>query len=127
MLYGNDIDQSTSPLEAGLGWTVKFGEHDFVGRRVLEQQKAAGVSRRMVALEMLDRHIPRPHCAVFRDEDRVGELTSGTFSPTFRKGIGLGYVATDSAKAGTDVAVEIRGDRFPGRLVRKPMYKREGA
>lgn len=81
----------------------------------------------MVALEMLDRRIPRPHCALYRDGEPIGELTSGTFSPTFKKGIGLGYVRSGSAKAGTDVAVQIRNDNYPARLVRKPMYKREGA
>lgn len=127
MLYGNDIDHATSPLEAGLGWTVKFGDHDFVGRDVLERQKTEGLGRRMVAIEMLDRRIPRPHCAVYRDGASVGELTSGTFSPTLKKGIGLGYVRTDSAKAGTEVMVQIRNDHYPARVVRKPMYKREGA
>lgn len=127
MLYGNDIDHSTSPLEAGLGWTVKFGEHDFIGRPVLERQKEEGLKRRMVALEMLDRRIPRPHCVVYRDGEPIGELTSGTFSPTYKKGIGLGYVQTGSARAGTDVAVQIRSDTYPARLVRKPVYKREGA
>lgn len=127
MLYGNDIDHSTSPLEAGLGWTVKFGDHDFVGRDVLERQKAEGLKRRMVAIEMLDRRIPRPHCAVYRDGEPVGELTSGTFSPALKKGIALGYVRSDSAKAGTEVTVQIRNDTHPGRVARKPMYKREGA
>ena len=127
MLYGNDIDQTTSPLEAGLGWTVKFGEHDFIGRKTLEEQKDRGVGRRMVQLEMLDRAIPRPHFPIRRDGETVGELTSGTFSPTFNKGIGLGYVQRDYAKAGTDVGVEVREQQHPARLVRKPMYKREGA
>jgi aminomethyltransferase len=127
MLYGNDIDETTSPLEAGLGWTVKFGEADFVGRAALERQKAEGVARRMVGLEMLDRSIPRPHFAVSMDGQPIGELTSGTFSPTFNKGIGLGYIRADVSKAGTDVTVQIRDQWHPARLVRKPMYKREGA
>lgn len=127
MLYGNDIDQTTSPLEAGLGWTVKFGEHDFIARDVLERQKAEGVTRRMVQLEMLDRGIPRPHYRVWADGNEVGSLTSGTFSPTFSKGIGMGYVGRDAAKAGTAIEVEIRKERHPARVVKKPMYKREGA
>lgn len=125
MLYGNDIDNTTSPLEAGLGWTVKFGESPFIGRDVLEEQKAEGVKRRMVALEMADRAIPRPHFPISRDGERVGELTSGTFSPTFSRGIGLGYVQKDAAKTGTEVQVEIRERQHPAQVVRKPMYKRQ--
>lgn len=127
MLYGNDIDSSTSPLEAGLGWTVKFGEADFLGREVMEQQKASGLRRRMVQIEMLDRAIPRQHHRVWVDGDQVGELTSGTFSPTFQRGVGLGYVRADQARPGTEVEIEVRGDRHPARVVKKPMYKREGA
>lgn len=126
MLYGNDIDENTTPLAAGLGWTVKFGESDFIGRTALERQKAGGLERRMVMMEMLDRSIPRPHYPVSRDREQVGELTSGTFSPTFARGIGLGYVHTDAAKVGAEVSVEIRAQPHPARLVRKPMYKRNG-
>jgi aminomethyltransferase len=126
MLYGNDIDSTTTPLEAGLGWTVKFGEADFIGRSALEQQRSEGVSRRMVQFEMLDRAIPRPHYAIQGDGAVIGETTSGTFSPTFGKGIGLAYVETPVAKPGTEVAVAIREQPHPARLVRKPLYKREG-
>lgn len=127
MLYGNDIDHTTSPLEAGLGWTVKFGEHDFLGRRVLEQQKAEGVQRRLVQLEMLDRAIPRPHYPIIHGERAVGELTSGTFSPTFNHGIALGYVERGAGKTGTEVQIMIRDVAHPARVAQKPLYKREGA
>lgn len=125
MLYGNDIDDTTSPLEAGLGWTVKFGTCDFVGRKVLERQKSEGLKRRMVAIDMKDRAIPRQHYPIAVDGETIGELTSGTFSPTFGRGIGLGYVRADRAKAGTEVAVQVRQASHPGQIVRKPMYKRE--
>jgi aminomethyltransferase len=125
MLYGNDIDDSTTPLEAGLGWTVKFGEHDFIGRPVLEHQKAEGVPRRMIQIEMLDRGIPRPHQPILQNDEQIGELTSGTFSPTFSKGVALGYARTGAAKVGSEVQIEIRGERHPARVARKPMYKRE--
>ena len=125
LLYGNDIDETTSPLEAGLGWTVKFGELDFMTRDVLERQKAEGVARRMVAVEMVDRGVPRAHFPLWDDGHRVGELTSGTFSPTFNRGIGLGYIEAGRGKAGTEVQVEIRDRRYPARVVRKPMYRRE--
>jgi aminomethyltransferase len=125
MLYGNDIDQTTTPLEAGLGWTVKFGPSDFVGRARLEAQKAEGLQRKMVALDMGDRAIPRQHCEIFADGERIGEVTSGTFSPTLGRGIGLGYVRADHARAGSAVDVHIRQSSHGVRVVRKPMYKRE--
>jgi aminomethyltransferase len=127
MLYGNDIDDTTTPLEAGLGWTVKFGAHDFVGRETLERQKSEGVQRRMVAVELEDRVIPRPHYEIRSQGEHVGELTSGTYSPTFEHGIGLAYVRKSDAKAGTNVEVVVRQQEHPARIVRKPMYKREGA
>jgi aminomethyltransferase len=127
MLYGNDIDNTTNPLEAGLGWTVKLGEHDFIGRGALERQKADGLTRRMVAVEVVDRAIPRPHFRIVDGDAPVGELTSGTFSPTLQHGIGLGYVAASYAKAGTDLSILIRDQPHPARVVRKPIYKREGA
>lgn len=127
MLYGNDIDQTTSPLEAGLGWTVKFRPSGFTGQDVLERQKAEGVPRRMIAIEMLDRSIPRPHFEIFRDGARIGEMTSGTFSPTLGTGIGLAYIEAGAARVGDEVEVEIRGQRHPARIARKPMYKREGS
>jgi aminomethyltransferase len=122
MLYGNDIDQTTTPLEAGLGWTVKFAKHEFIGRASLEQQKEEGIQRRMMALEMLGRGIPRPHASILLDGRDIGELTSGTFSPTFNRGIGLGYVQSD-AKPGTEVNVAIRGQLLRARLARKPLYE----
>lgn len=127
MLYGNDIDDSTTPLEAGLGWTVKFGSNGFVGRDALERQKAEGVQRRMVAVQMEDRGIPRPHFEILSSGHHSGELTSGTYSPTFECGIGLGYVRTDVAKVGTRLDIVIRSQEHPARVVRKPMYKREDA
>lgn len=127
MLYGNDINETTTPLEAGLGWTVKFGPNDFIGRDLLEQQKAKGVQRRMVAVEMEDRGIPRPHFEVRASGEHSGELTSGTYSPTLERGIGLAYVRKTDAQIGTNVNVVIRQHEHPARIVRKPMYKREDA
>jgi aminomethyltransferase len=127
MLYGNDIDDTTTPLEAGLGWTVKFGPNEFVGRDALERQKVEGPQRRMVAVEIGDRGIPRPHFEIRADGERSGELTSGTYSPTFEHGIGLAYVRSRDAKVGTNVNVVIRQREHPARIVRKPMYKREEA
>lgn len=127
MLYGNDVDDTTTPLEAGLGWTVKFGSHDFVGRDTLEQQKSEGLQRRMVAMEIEDRGIPRPGFEIRTGGEHSGELTSGTYSPTFERGIGLAYVRSCDAKTGTEVDVVIRQREHPARIVRKPMYRREEA
>lgn len=126
MLYGNDIDATTSPLEAGLGWTVKLGEEDFLGRDVIESQKASGLTRRLVQVEMLDRAIPRQHYKVWSDGATIGELTSGTFSPTFGRGVGLAYVRPEYARPGTEIEIEVRGERHPARVVKKPLYRREG-
>ncbi|HEX6508602.1 MAG TPA: glycine cleavage system aminomethyltransferase GcvT, partial [Chloroflexota bacterium] len=125
MLYGNDIDGTTTPLEAGLGWTVKFGADDFVGRESLERQKAEGLRRRIVAVSMCDRGIPRPHSTIQALGEQVGEVTSGTFSPTFERGIALAYVRAPQAKVGTDVQVLVRQQEYPAQIVRKPIYKRE--
>ncbi len=127
MLYGNDIDDTTNPLEAGLSWTVKVDHHDFVGRQALERQRAEGLSRRSVAFEMCGRGIPRPHMDVVVGGDRIGEVTSGTFSPTFRRGIGFAYVKRPFTKPGTEVEVVIRDHAETARVVRRPMYRREDA
>ena len=92
-----------------------------------EQQKEQGMTRRMAAVDMADRAIPRQHHSVWVREQHVGELTSGTFSPTFGRGIGLAYVDRAFATVGSEVAIEIRDQKHPARLVKKPMYKREGA
>ena len=123
-LYGNDIDDSTSPLEAGLGWTVKLEGRTFVAADVLARQKQAGVSRRLVAFEMLDRSIPRPHCGVVAGGVEIGHVTSGTFSPTFSKGLGLAYLSVEHATVGDEVQIDIRGQLHPAKIVKKPIYRR---
>lgn len=123
-LYGNDIDSATTPLEAGLGWTVKLNKDRFIGLEALRRQKSEGLKRRLVAIEMMDRSIPRPHYAITTGDLQVGELRSGTFSPTLSKGIGMGYVSTEYAKVGTELEVEIRGQKHPASVARKPFYQR---
>jgi len=124
MLYGNDIDQTTSPLEAGLGWTVKFGEHEFIARDVLERQKADGLTRRMVQLEMLDRAIPRSHYPIWYGGDVAGSLTSGNFSPVLGHGIGLAFLPPDVAPE-TPVVVDVRGSTIAGRVVPTPFIRKQ--
>src|SRR5258708_3733537 len=93
MLYGNDIDDATSPLEAGLGWTVKLGKRDFIGRDVIVKQHEQGLGRKLVGFALEGRRVPRHDMAIASDGQAIGRVTSGTFSPTLQRPIGLGHVA----------------------------------
>ncbi len=125
-LYGNDIDDTTSPLEAGLNRWVRLDgpDRDFRGRDALRRQRDEGVTRRLVGLEMEDRAIPRPRQSVLKDGREVGQITSGTFSPTLGKGIALAYVAADDAPVGTRLGVQVRDQPHPARVARTPFYQR---
>ncbi|XGV99714.1 MAG: glycine cleavage system aminomethyltransferase GcvT [Leptolyngbya sp. BL-A-14] len=124
-LYGQDIDDTTTPLEAGLGWLVHLdSKGDFIGRSVLEQQKQTGVQRRLVGLQMQGRNIARHGYQVFCEGQPVGEVTSGTQSPTLGDAIALAYVPTSLSKVGQVLDVEIRGKRYPATVVKKPFYRR---
>ncbi|MEG4323576.1 MULTISPECIES: glycine cleavage system aminomethyltransferase GcvT [unclassified Microcoleus] len=123
-LYGQDIDDNTTPLEAGLGWVVHLdSKGDFIGREVLEQQKATGVSKRLVGLEMQGRHIARHGYPVIFDSETVGEVTSGTLSPTLNRAVALAVVPAKLAKIGQQLEVEIRGKNYPATVVKKPFYR----
>ncbi|MEB3176540.1 MAG: glycine cleavage system aminomethyltransferase GcvT [Synechococcus sp.] len=124
-LYGNDMDANTSPLECGLGWLVHLEMPcDFVGREALERQTAAGVQRRLVGLELQGRAIARHDYPVLHHGERVGVITSGTFSPTLQKPVALASVPAHLAKTGTELAVEIRGRQEPAVVVKRPFYRR---
>jgi aminomethyltransferase len=124
-LYGQDISDTTTPLEAGLGWVVHLDtKGDFIGRDILVRQKADGVSRKLVGLNMEGRYIARHDYPVFANGDRIGIVTSGTMSPTLGKPIALAYVQTEFAKPGQILQVEIRGKLYPATVVKKPFYKR---
>jgi len=122
-LYGNDIDQSTNPLEAGLGWTVKLDKTDFVGKEALAKIKADGLKRRHVAFELLEKGFPRQHYPIIIDGEKAGEVTSGTFSPMLDKGIGTGYVPEPHSKIGLKIGIDIRGRVLPALIVKPPFYK----
>jgi len=123
-LYGQDIYETTTPLEAGLGWVIHLdSKGDFIGRSVLEQQKAAGVERRLVGIEMQGRYIARHGYPVLYEGKPVGEVTSGTLSPTVGKAIALAYVPTSLSKTGQQLEVEIRGKAYPAVVVKKPFYR----
>ena len=119
-LYGNDIDRTTNPLEAGIGWTVKLDKDDFIGREALLKIKEAGLSRKLVGFKMEDKAIPRKGYPIFVGGDRVGKVTSGTFSPSLQVPVGLGYVDIAHSKVDTGIEVEIRGKRHPARVVKTP-------
>ena len=124
-LYGNDIDDHTSPLEAGLGWITKFTEgNDFISRPLLERQKAEGIGRRLVGFELLERGIPRQHYPIYDPEgNTIGEVTSGTMSPMLKKGIGMGYVDLAHSAKDKEIRIGIRDKQIPAKVVKPPFYK----
>lgn len=125
-LYGNDIDETTSPLEAGLGWIVKFADgKNFIDRERMELLKVEGVQKKLVGFEMIDRGIPRHDYEIAdADGNMIGHVTSGTMSPMLKNGIGMGYVATPFAKPGTEIYIVVRGRNLKARVVKPPFYKK---
>ena len=123
-LYGNDINDETSPLEAGLGWITKFTK-DFINKDFLLKQKEAGLTRKLVGFEMIDRGIARQHCIV-KDENgnEIGEVTSGTQSPTSGKIIGMAYVATPFSKVGREIYMDIRGKLMKAVVTKAPFIQK---
>jgi glycine cleavage system T protein (aminomethyltransferase) len=121
-LYGNDIDETTGPIEAGLGWTCKL-DKDFTGRDAIAKQKADGPARRIVGL-VVEGGVARHGYEVVADGKVVGQVTSGTYGPTVAQNIALAYVPTALAKVGTALAVRIRGKDVPATVVKTPFYKR---
>ncbi len=125
-LYGNDIDDSTSPIEAGLGWATKFTDtKDFVNRENLLKQKTEGVTRRLVGFEVLERGIPRKGYNILDAEgNTIGQVTSGTMSPTLKKPIGMAYVQKPFSKADTEIFLEVRNKSLKAKVVKLPFYKK---
>ena len=122
-LYGNDIDDTTSPIEAGLGWITKFTK-PFTNSEALQAQKEAGVTRKLIGFEMIDRGIPRhDYPIVDVDGNVIGKVTSGTQSPSLQKAIGMGYVAKEFAKEGTEIFIDIRNNKIKAKVVKFPFYK----
>ena len=124
-LYGNDLDDTTTPLEAGLGWITKFTEgNNFVARELLEKQKAEGVSRKLVAFKLQEKGIPRHGYELVNANDEViGTVTSGTISPFLKEGIGMGYVKPEYAKAGTEIYVRVRNKNLKAEVIKPPFRK----
>jgi len=123
-LYGNDIDESTTALEAGLGWMIGWSNERFIGREALQRQKERGLARRLVGFEMVDRGIARHGYPVVRSGEAIGVVTSGTQTPYLKKAIGMAYVPIDLSKPGTDIEIDVRGRVAQARVVPMPFYKR---
>ena len=122
-LYGNDIDKTTTPLEAGLSWVVKFDKGDFIGRDALLKQKEEGIKRKLVCIELEGRNIARHGYKIFKDGEEVGIITSGNWSPSIEKSIALGYINVPHHRSGTELEIDIRGRMVRGVVVKPPFYK----
>jgi aminomethyltransferase len=128
LLYGNDIDTTTNPFEAGLAWVVTLDDGaDFVGRQALLRIRESGVQRHLACLKALGRGVMRAHCPILRSGRRVSELTSGGFSPTLEVSIGMAYLPTELASVDTEFEVDVRGRSLPAQVVQRPFYKRPKA
>ena len=126
-LYGNDIDDTTSPLEAGLGWITKLGKDtEFVDKDFLAKQKEEGITRKLVAFELIDRGIPR-HDYEIQDADgnAIGRVTSGTMSPSMKKAIGLGYVSKELSAVDNEIFIAVRNKSLKAKIVKLPFYKKD--
>ena len=119
-LYGNDIDQTTNPLEAGLGWITNLYKNDFIGRDAILKIKEAGLKRRLIAFVLDQPGFPRHGYKVIKDGKEIGHVTSGTVSPILEKGIGLAYVEIDYSKLGTQINIDIRGKEIPAQIIKPP-------
>src|SRR5690606_4003296 len=124
-LYGHELNEDTTPIEAGVGFFVSLDKGEFIGRAVLAEQKANGVKKKCVAFKMTEKSAPpRPHYPICADGKTVGEVVSGTQSPSLNIGIGMGYVPPEFAKTGTALEIEIRGRRAPAVVVAKPIFRK---
>jgi aminomethyltransferase len=125
LLYGNDMDEQTTPLEAGVEWVVAWNKGPFQGHPTLQQQKEKGVTRKLVGFELMERGVPRHDMAILVDGKTVGKVTSGNFSPILQKGIGLGSLPPDLCQEGITLEIDIRGKRVSVKVVKLPFYKRQ--
>jgi aminomethyltransferase len=129
LLYGNDMGEDTTPLEANADWTVSFQKGEFIGSQTLLAQKQAGVPRRFIAFELMEKAVPRHGFKILdpATSQPIGDVTSGNLSPLLQKGIGLGYVPARFAEPGTSILIEIRSKSIPAKIVKAPFYKKPKA
>ena len=125
-LYGNDINEDTTPLEARISFVVKFDKDEFIGKEALLKQKEEGLKRRRIGIKMLERGIPRRGYGIYKNGEKIGEITSGTFSPFLENGIGMGYVKIEYDNEGEKVTVDIRGKQLKAEIIKLPFYQRRG-
>lgn len=125
-LYGHELTDGTHPIEAGLSWVVKLDKGDFIGKSALIQFKESGLKRKLVGIKLLDRGIPRQGYEIFSadTQTKIGEITSGTQSPSLKESIGIGYISAQYADIGTRISVNIRGTKAAGEIVRTPFYQK---
>jgi aminomethyltransferase len=124
-LYGQELTKDITPIEAGIGFAVKTDkEEDFIGKDVLAEQKKNGAPRKIVGIEMIDKGIPRSHYEVFKGDQKIGEVTTGTQSPTLKKNLGLVLIDKEFSEMGTEVEVQVRQKRLKAKVVPSPFYKR---
>ncbi|MBI4368072.1 MAG: glycine cleavage system aminomethyltransferase GcvT [Candidatus Omnitrophica bacterium] len=124
LLYGHDMNDETTPLEAGLNWTIGWSKQDFLGKQALSDERSQGSKRKLIGFELNDRGIAREGCPILIGNQPVGQVTSGTFSPTLKRSIGLGYVPSQHAQVGQEIVIEIRGKLSHAKIVKTPFYKR---
>ncbi|HEY5594813.1 MAG TPA: glycine cleavage system aminomethyltransferase GcvT [Nitrospiria bacterium] len=124
-LYGNDMDETTTPIEASLDFAVDLEKGDFIGRGVMLRQKENGISRKLIGFELAERGVPRHGHTILSDGKEIGIVASGNHSPSLNKGIGMGYVQTPFAKIGGEIRIDIRGNAVPAVIVERPFYKKK--
>src|SRR5690606_9029770 len=122
-LYGNDIDKTTSPIEAGLGWITKFNK-EFINSEALKKEKEEGPKRKLIGFELTEKGIPRQGYEITKDGKTIGKVTSGTMSPSLGKPIGMGYVETSYITPGTEISIQIRNKPVAAVIVKTPFYKK---
>ncbi len=122
-LYGHEMDENTTPLEAGLGFAVSLEKGNFTGRQALVDQKAMGLARRLAGFKMLDKSIARDGYAVFSGDQKIGQVTSGSFAPSVNAGIGMAHVQTGFEKVGTSIQIEIHGRKAPAQIIKRPFVE----
>ena len=124
-LYGQEIDKDITPLEAGLGFCVKVAKDNFIGKDALVLQKSEGLKRKVVGFEMVDRGIPRSHYEVYADGKKIGYVTTGSFSPTLKKNIGLALIDIEYTKEETEIEISIRNKNLKAKVIKKPFYNKK--
>ena len=122
-LYGQEIDRNHNPLEANLGWIVKFDKGNFIGKEALIKIKKKGLKRKLVGFELVDRGIPRAGYKIFKNSKEIGEVVSGTFSPSLKEAIGTGYIAIEHSNVNEEVEISIHGKNRKGKVVKTPFYR----